>query len=321
MGNLVSGNAAVARGAIEADVKLVTGYPGTPASDILESINDEGIYVEWSTNEKVALEVALGASILGLRAMVVMKNAGFNVIMDTLTAIAYTGIKGGLVIAVADDPGANFSVTEQDSRGLANYLKLPCLEPSSVQEAKEMAKKAFEISEELELPVIIRTVTRIAQTISSVDFEEKATLNRTTNFDKHYKRPYRWNSYAPPRPVEDHKWLLSTIVKQKSISESSGFNKLMWNNSSTTAITSGIAFPYVSEAFPNINILKLGTPVPIPENLVLETIDKSEKIFVIEEGDSVVEDQIRKITKKKIFSRNKKYGELNVDEIKDSIFL
>lgn len=318
---LLSGNAAIGRGAIEADVRIVTGYPGTPSTDILESIKDDEIYKEWSTNEKVAFEVALGASIMGVRAMTIMKNAGVNWIMDPLAATCYTGIKGGLVIVVADDPGAHFSVTEQDTRGIAQFLKIPCLEPSNSQECKEMTKKAFEISEELGLPVIIRTVTKVAHTVSNVELNEKNKLNYEIKFNKHYKKPYHWNPYAPLRPVSDHELLLNTIPKQKKISEESKFNKLLLNKGSIGIITSGIAYSYVSEAIPNANILKIGLPNPIPTKLVLDLIINSEKVFVIEDGDSIIENQVKQITNKEIFSRRKKYGELNVNEVKNSILL
>lgn len=319
---LLSGNEAIARGAMEAGVKVVTGYPGTPSTDILESITGRSIYKEWSSNEKVAYEIALGASLMNVRAMVVMKNAGVNWIMDSLTATTYTGIRGGLVIAVADDPGAHFSVTEQDSRGLAYYLKIPCVEPSDQQEAKDMARKAFEISEELELPVMLRTVSKIAHTVSPIKLDSKVNLRRVVNFKRHYKRPYRWNPYAPPRPVADHKWLLNTLEKQKQISEESEFNKLIIRNKRIGIITSGVAFSYVSEATNGrVNILKISFAHPIPEKLVLRLIEASKKVFVIEEGDSIIENQVRLITDKEIYSRKKRYGELDVDEVKNTLFL
>lgn len=319
---LLSGNEAVGRGAIEAAVRVVTGYPGTPGTDILDSVKADNIYKEWSTNEKVAFEVALGASIMGTRSLVVMKNAGANWIMDSLTATSYIGINGGLVIAVADDPGANYSVTEQDTRGLATYLKIPCFEPSNSQEAKDMTREAFRISEELELPVIIRTVSRVAYTVSNVNVDDEYDNAREPKFDKHLKREYRWNPYAPPRPVKRHEWLVSTFPKQMQISENSKFNvEMIEDDKSVCFVVSGIAYSYVKEAFPNASILKLGIISPIPEKKVLNFIEDFEKVYVIEEGDDVIENQVRQITDKKILTRKNKWGELSVDEIKNTILL
>ena len=161
---LLSGNQAIARGAIESGVKLATSYPGTPASDILEYFmknKPDSAYAEWSTNEKVAFEVALGGSLLNQRVITIMKCNGIDWIMDIFNAVTYTGIRGGFVVIVADDPGAHFSVTEKDSRPIAPYLNIPCLEPSDPQECKDMTVLAFEISEKFELPVLIRTTNKV----------------------------------------------------------------------------------------------------------------------------------------------------------------
>jgi len=171
---LLMGNHAVARGAIEAGVQLVVGYPGTPSSEVIEALSQADIdaHVQWSTNEKVAFDVAVGGAIVGARSMATMKNAGLNWIMDMLMTVVYGGVRGGLVVYVADDPGAHYSSNEQDTRMVALYAKIPCLEPSNQQEAKDLTKMAFDLSEELELPVMVRSVTRISHSSGDVVFGE-----------------------------------------------------------------------------------------------------------------------------------------------------
>lgn len=335
---LISGNQAIARGAVEAGVNVVTSYPGTPSTDIFEAFSKEpnhekeieDIYQENSINEKVAFELSLGASLVNKRSMTIMKNAGFNLIMDTITAVSYTGIMGGLVIAVADDPGAHFSVTEQDNRSTAKLLRLPCLEPSNAEECLNMTKEAFNLSEKFELPVIVRTVTRIAHTLEPVKINEVVDVNkRKIQFNKHHKRPYRWNSYAPPRPVEDHKWLCE---KQKDLieeSEKSSFNIVVnedkIKDNKTGVICSGIAFKYVSEYYDG-PIFKVGFVFPLPDKEVIKFIQNFDKIIVMEDGASVIEDQLRIVKEKnnlkvEINSREIKYGELNTKITKDTLLL
>jgi len=318
---LLSGNEAIARGCLESGIHVFTSYPGTPAEGIFEYLDriKSKIYKQYSINEKVAFEIAFGASLMNKRALCSMKNAGFNVILDTLTAVSYTGIRGGLVIFVADDPGCHFSVTEQDTRNLTKCLKIPCLEPSNSQECKDMVDYAFNLSEKLELPVIIRSVTSVSHAISQVRLNEIKTVNRKPIFEKHYKWKYRWNPYAPPRPVHDHKILLSKLNEAIKFSESSKFNQLFYRGSKRGVITSGNAFPYV-KACKNCDILKLGFAYPIPARLVKEFIKDKDKLFVIEEGDEVIEEQVKLLTSKEILSRKNKYGEIT-HETTNPLFL
>ena len=320
---LLSGNAAIAAGAIAAGVKVVTAYPGTPASDIYYGFNDAEIYREWSVNEKVALEVALGASIVGARSLCFMKNAGFNWLLDTLTAVTYTGVKAGLVIVVCDDPAAHFSVTEQDSRGIAKHLRLPCLEPSSPQECSDMVKAAFSLSERLRLPVVVRSVTRVAHTVCPVEVASQEKREQKISFERDFSgRKYCFNPYAPPRPVADHKLLMEKQPLLLQEAEKSPFLVEAVNGKRPGVITSGVAFAYVKEALgEKANILKLGFAFPVAEKAVREFSEKCGKLFVIEEGDSMVEGQVKAILGEKVGARKKKWGELSIEEVKNSVLL
>ncbi len=206
------GNEAIARGAIEAGIKVVAAYPGTPSSEIVETLLenslDLGFYAEWSVNEKVSFEVSTGASLMGVRSLTALKGAGLNVIMDMLLTLPYTGIRGGFVLVVADDPGAHYSSNEQDSRTAAQWANLLCLEPESHQEAKEMTKAAFEISERLELPVVLRSGTRLSHCSGVVEIGTVEPSTMEAGFNKHYKLPYRWNVYGPPGTETKHVWQL-----------------------------------------------------------------------------------------------------------------
>ncbi|MEW6229758.1 MAG: indolepyruvate ferredoxin oxidoreductase subunit alpha, partial [Bacillota bacterium] len=209
---LLMGNEAIARGAVEAGVEVVAAYPGTPSSEICETLaacaDELGYYIEWSTNEKVAFEVAAGAAIVGARSLVAMKNAGLNVAMDTFMTLPYSGIKGGMVIVVADDPDAHYSSTEQDTRMAAMYAEILCLEPADQQEAKDMTKEAFELSERLGLPVFVRSVTRISHASGDVVLGAIRRERSALGFNKHWKLPYRWDVYGPPGGAASrHKWL------------------------------------------------------------------------------------------------------------------
>ena len=198
------GNEAIARGAIEAGVKVVAAYPGTPSSEIVETLvsyaAELGYYAEWSVNEKVSFELAAGAALTGVRSLAAMKGAGLNVVMDLFLTLPYGGTRGGLVVIVADDPGAHYSSNEQDSRIAAQWAMIPCLEPESHQEAKDMTKMAFSLSERLELPVVVRTATRLSHSSGVVELGSLEPSHLKPGFNKHWKMPYRWNVYGPPGP-------------------------------------------------------------------------------------------------------------------------
>ena len=297
---LLMGNEAIARGAIEAGVQVAAGYPGTPSSEVIETLakvaKEYNMHVQWSTNEKIAFEVAAGAAIVGARALMTCKNAGFNWIMDTFLTIGYGGVRGGLVIFSGDDPDAHYSSTEQDIRLLGAYANFLTLEPMDQQEAKDMTKDAFDISEEVQLPVIVRGVTRLNHASGDVVYGEIRKERNKIAFDKHWGMPYRWNVYGPPGPVAKHEWLINQQPKLKEIAEKSKYNVLQIKGEGKPAIiTSGVAAAYVFDVLrkegleDEFNILKVGTTYPLPYKKIKELIDKSSKLIFIEEGDPDVD--------------------------------
>ena len=333
---LLMGNEAVARGAIEAGVQVVTGYPGTPSSEVIEALSQSKMdfHVQWSVNEKVAFDLAVGASIVGARSMATMKNAGLNWIMDMLMTVIYGGVRGGLVIYVADDPGAHYSSNEQDTRFVAMYGKFPCLEPSNQHEAKELTKIAFDISERLELPVMVRSLTRISHSSGDVILGEIRRERNKIAFDRHWKMPYRWNVYGPPGPVEKHKWLMERLPEEIKIMESfeEPFNVIKLEGE-LGIIACGIAYGYVVEALSSLklkaNLLKLNTPYPIPEEKVLKLLKNSKKVLVVEENEPVVELQVRDLAQREginveIYGRHRNsliepYGELTHENVRSAV--
>lgn len=331
---LLMGNEAIARGAIEAGVEMVAAYPGTPSSEVGETLAEIAknfdYYVEWSINEKVAFDVAAGASLISARSLVVMKGAGLNVAMDNFMTLPCTGVKGGMVIVVADDPGAHYSSNEQDSRFAALYAEIPCLEPANQQEAKEMTIEAFELSEALELPVFLRSVTRLAHASGDVVLGEIKKPEKIFGFNKHWKIPYKWNVYGPPGLVSKHRWQLLQMKKAKQIVEKSKFNTIsLPKDVNIGIIASGLGASYAAEAIDELGLkgklafLKLGFANPLPEGKLREFLKGLKKLIVIEEGDPVIERQVRSFAQEnfpgiKIFGKERKqilnpYGELNVD--------
>ena len=337
---LLMGNEAIARGAIEAGVQLAAAYPGTPSSEIGEVLGEvakeAGVYFEWSTNETVAFELAAGASIVGARAMTMMKNAGFNLVMDLFMTLSYGGTKGGFVIVSADDPDAHYSSNEQDTRLAGIYGEIMVFEPQNQNQAKDMTKEAFDVSEMLELPVLLRSVTRISHASGNVELGEVRKGDNILGFNKHWKMPYRWNVYGPPGPVEKHRWLHSRFKAMKEYVENSKFNKLSMKGSDIGVITSGIAASYLMEVLDEfgckdeINILDLGIVNPIPDKKVTELLKGSSKVIVIEEGDPAVENAVRLLAKEvapnteiygKMFENRilEPIGEVNTDIIRNAV--
>jgi indolepyruvate ferredoxin oxidoreductase alpha subunit len=302
---LLMGNEALARGAIEAGVELASAYPGTPSSEVMEVLweasKEVGFYAEWSTNEKIAFEVAAGAALTGARSLCVMKNAGLNVAMDTFATLPYTGVRGGFVVIVADDPGAHYSSTEQDTRALAAYAEIPCLEPCDQEEARSMAREAFNLSEQLELPVMIRTVTRLSHASGDVLMGPISSRKSNIGFNKHFKIQYRWNVYGAPGAVSKHRWLHSTLQTAKELAEVSPFNKLQLvsDKAKLGIVTSGLGYAYIHDVLlslgilDQVNLLKLGLVNPIPENLVRKLVEASGNVLVVEEGDPFLEKWVR----------------------------
>jgi len=337
---LLMGNEAIARGAIEAGVQVAACYPGTPSSEIGETLAEASkrldLYYEWSINETIAFEVAAGASLTGARAITAMKNAGFNLVMDTFMTITYGGIKGGFVIVVADDPDAHYSSNEQDTRVQGLAAEIMVFEPQNQNQAKKMTKDAFDISEKLELPVLLRSVSRLSHASGNVILTDIRKNRNTIGFNKHWKLPYRWNVYGPPGPISKRKWLHSKMPLMKEYVEESEYNKLIMKGSEIGIITSGIASCYALEALEEleyidkVNLLILGIINPLPEKKVSEILKNSSKIIVIEEGDPILESSIRLMAKEvnsnieihgKMFGNSvlPKEGELNPDIAKEGI--
>lgn len=292
MKKLLIGNAAVARGAYEAGVKLCSSYPGTPSTEITESIVQyENIYAEWAPNEKVAAEVAIGASIGGARAMSCMKHVGLNVMADPIFTVSYTGVNGGLVFCVADDPGMHSSQNEQDSRHYAKAAKILMLEPSDSSECKEYMKKAFELSEEYDTPVFIRLSTRVAHSQSLVELEEPETIEL-----KPYEKNIQKYVMMPANAIKRHIVVEDRIAKLKELAENCDLNTVEDNSSKIGVITSGISYMYAKEALGDkVNYLKLGMVYPLPEKLIKDFVAKCEKVYVIEELDPYLEEHCKAI--------------------------
>lgn len=333
---MIMGNQAIALGALKAGVNLVTGYPGTPSSEIIEFIakykEKTGTYVEWSINEKAAVEVAAGASYAGSRTLITMKQVGLNVASDPVMCLSYVGVKGGMVIVSADDPGPISSQTEQDTRKFAEFSKLPCLDPSTPQEAYEMIQDAFELSEKYNTPVLLRPTTRVDHAYESMDFPELKPCRPNATFEKdtqrwvifprtsymNHKRIFNRNEHILPAEFSESKWNyivggenlpLARVFKENSIisncNQSTPSEKVLHNTPSIAFVAGGISYCYLMEAlsilksehpenmiFKNTEILKIGTPYPFPAPLALEFMAEHKEILVFEELDPVIEEKL-----------------------------
>ncbi len=292
MKKLMLGNEAVARGAYEAGCTVASAYPGTPSTEITETIAKQydEIYSEWAPNEKVAMEVAIGASFGGARAICAMKHVGLNVAADPLFTVSYTGVNGGLVIMVADDPGMHSSQNEQDSRNYARASKVPMLEPSNSQECKDYVKKAFSISEQFDTPVIVRLSTRVAHSQSIVELYDKEDYKL-----KEYIKDAGKYVMMPAMARKRHVVVEKRMADLKDYSDVSDFNRVEMNSNDIGVITSGVAYQYVKEAMPNASVLKIGMVYPIPEKLITEFAGKVKTLYVVEELEPFFEDQIKKM--------------------------
>lgn len=291
MKELMLGNEAVARGAYEAGVRVAAAYPGTPSTEITEYIAKyDEVYCEWSPNEKVALEVAIGASVAGARAICSMKHVGLNVAADPLFTVSYTGVNGGLVIMVADDPGMHSSQNEQDSRFYARASLMPMLEPSDSRECKDFVKTAFEISEKFDCPVIVRLTTRVAHSRSFVEPEERQEIE----LKPYVKDPSKY-VMMPAMARGRHLAVEKRMAELRSYAETSPVNRIEWGSTEIGIITSGISYQYAREAMGDVSYLKLGMVYPLPENLIREFASKVKKLYVVEELEPFFENQIRKM--------------------------
>jgi indolepyruvate ferredoxin oxidoreductase alpha subunit len=286
---IMLGNEAIARGAYEAGVKVSSAYPGTPSTEISENIvKYPEIYAEWAPNEKVAMEVAIGASISGVRAMASMKMVGVNVASDPLYTVSYIGANGGLVLVAADDPGLYSSQNEQDSRCVARVAQVPVLEPSDSQEAKDFTKLAFEYSEKYDTPVMIRTTTRLAHSQGPVTLEPRQEVP-----DKPYERNAAKHVMMPANAKGRHVHVENRLKQMAQDACDFAINKAVYKDTKIGFITSGIPYTYVEEAMPNASVLKLGLVHPLPRKLIEEFASKVEKLYIFEELEPLIEEQVK----------------------------
>ena len=286
---IMLGNAAIARGAYEAGVKVSAAYPGTPSTEISENlVNYKEIYCEWSPNEKVACEVAIGASMAGVRSMCQMKHVGLNVASDPLYTASYIGVNGGMVLVVADDPGLYSSQNEQDTRMVARAAMVPVIEPSDSEEAKNFIKEAFELSEKYDTPIILRTTTRLGHSQGLVTLEDRVEPE-----DKPYEKNVAKNVMMPGMAKKRHLYVEKRLNEMALDASSFSINRVEMADTKIGFITSGIAYQYVKEACPEASVLKLGLVNPLPVNMIKDFAKKVDKLIIFEELEPVIELQVK----------------------------
>lgn len=313
---IMLGNEAIARGAWEAGVKVSSAYPGTPSTEISEFLAKyDEVYAEWAPNEKVAVEVAAGASIAGVRSLACMKHVGLNVASDPVYTFAYTGVNGGAVIVVADDPGIASSQNEQDTRMIARACHLPVLEPSDSNEAKAFTVLGYEISEKYDTPVILRTTTKLSHSQSVVELGERVEVE-----DKPYERNAAKFVMMPANAIARHRAVEQRELKLAADACSMAINRIESGDKALGFIASGIAYQYVKEAFPTASVLKLGLVNPLPKALIEQFVSSVDRCVVVEELEPVMEEQIRswglKVEGKELFTVQ---GEYSANMLKKAI--
>ncbi len=320
MKKLLSGNEAIARGAYEAGIQVATGYPGTPSSEILENIADryeDEIYSEWSTNEKVAMDVAAGAAYSGKRTIVTTKQVGMNVMADSLLYTVYTGAEAGLVVVTADDPGFFSTQNEQDNRWYGKLGKIPILEPKGSQEAKDFVLKGIELSEEFDTPVLVRTTMRTSHSKGVVEIGERPEVDTETGpFPRNQEKYVMTAQWAKERhPVVEER-----LENISDYANDCSFNSVEWGDEDLGIVTSAVVYTYAKDVFPDASFLRLGMTYPLPEDLISRFAEKVDKVLVIEELDPFLEERIKamgiEVTGKEIFP---KCGELLPDDIYDLV--
>ncbi len=316
---LMTGNEAIARGAYEAGVRFASAYPGTPSTEILENVATykEDIVAEWATNEKVALEAAIGGSIAGARTMASMKHVGVNVAADPLFTFSYTGVNGGMVLITADEPGMHSSQNEQDNRNYAKFAKIAMFEPSTSQEAKDMLKEAFEISEKYDTPVLFRVTTRLCHSKGIVECSDRVEVP-IKEYIKNPKKNLTVPAHARVRRVE----IDDRMSKLLEYSNNTHLNNYEINDTKIGIVASGMCYTYAKEVFKdNASYMKLGFTNPLPMEKIKEFASKVDNVYVIEENDPFIEEQLKanniKCHGKDIFPS---YGELTPDVIRKSVF-
>ena len=296
MKQYVMGNGAIALGALAAGVNLVAGYPGTPSSEIIETISHyphEGLHLEWSVNEKAALEVAAAAAYSGARAMVTMKQMGLNVASDPLMSVAYIGVKGGLVIVSADDPGPISSQTEQDTRRYADFCRIPVFDPSSPEEAYEMIQEAFAYSEKYSTPVLFRPTTRVCHAYASVETPDSFAPKAYEGFERD---PGRWVIFPRLSYINHGKMEARNVEVGRDFS-SFRFNTVEGEASEKAVVTSGVSYTYVKECLKGhdgVRLIRIATAFPFPEDFILKALDGVKEVLCIEELSPFIEEQILK---------------------------
>lgn len=315
---LLFGNEAIANGAREAGCYFASAYPGTPSTEILQVFSKfPGIFAKWSPNEKVALEVGIGASLTGTRTLVTMKHVGVNVAMDPLMTFTYSGVVGGFVLVSADDPDMHSSQNEQDSRMLARFAKMPVLDPANSQEAHDFAKFAFELSERFNTPVMLRETTRIAHAKGLVKLEEWAEPVRGEHLEREVERFVMMPLYAKPR----HTFAENRTLELAKFADEWEGNKLELKDKKVGFITSGIAANFVRELMPEASILKVGMPWPFPAEKAKKLAEHCDRVLVVEELEPLLEDEAKiiglKVEGKKFFPRE---GELNLDKVEAGLY-
>jgi len=317
MKKLLSGNEALALGSYHAGVMVAAAYPGTPSTEILEALaRFDDVYAEWSTNEKVAMELCLGAAYTGVRSLVSMKHVGLNVASDPFMAASTTGIRGGMVVICADDPGIHSSQNEQDNRHYAKLAKVPMLEPSDSQEAYALMACAFDISEKFDTPVLVRSTTRISHSKSLVEVNQSRVIPQGQPGFKHDIEKYvMLPVYARlRRPL-----LEDRLNKLTAYAETFPYNQVIWDEHNLGVVTSGIAYQYAREIFPKASFLKLGMTYPLSRKLIRQFADQVDKVIVVEELDPFLQENIQAmgitVTGKEFIPR---MGELNSHIIEEA---
>ena len=287
---IMLGNEAIARGAYEAGVKVSSAYPGTPSTEISEYLVQyrDDVYEEWAPNEKGATEVAVGASLAGVRSMACMKHVGLNVAADPLYSVSYMGVNGGLVIVVADDPGLYSSQNEQDTRMVARAAQIPVIEPSDSAEAKDYFKIAFELSEKFDRPFIFRTTTRLAHSQGLVELQDRVVPE-----DKVYEKNIQKNVMMPGNAKIRHIEIEKRNLELAEAANTLPINRVEMNDTKIGVITSGIPYQYVKEAMPEASMLKLGMVNPLPRKLIEDFASKVDTLYIVEELDPVIEEQVK----------------------------
>jgi indolepyruvate ferredoxin oxidoreductase alpha subunit len=313
----LSGNESLARGAWEAGLRVAAAYPGTPSTEIMESLaRYKELDVQWSVNEKVAFEVAYGASVGGARSLFACKHVGLNVAMDPLMTASYAGVTGGFVVVVCDDPGMHSSQNEQDTRWIGIFAKLPVLEPSSPEEARQMVAEAFDISEKFDTPVIIRMTTRISHTKQDVAVGERREVKPVplkVDIEKYVM--------TPRNARFRHVFIEKRLEKLQAFSEKTKLNKIEIKDESIGFITSSVSYLYLKEAYPNASFLKLGFLYPFCDEKIAQFAKAVKKVVVVEELDPFIEDHIKQLGIKKVKFKHPSFrlGELGPDVIKQAI--